>query len=86
MIGNPQEPLLAQPCGFGALAQLGERRLCKPEVTGSIPVRSIAVAISDRAPSVDRRRRDRWPTSGPNVSVASDRERGLLVLGQPCNV
>ena len=34
-------------CGFstltrlGALAQLGERRLCKPEVTGSIPVRSI---------------------------------------------
>jgi hypothetical protein len=25
----------------GALAQLGERRLCKPEVTGSIPVRSI---------------------------------------------
>jgi hypothetical protein len=31
---------LAQPCGYGALAQLGERRLCKPEVTGSIPVRS----------------------------------------------
>ena len=29
-------------CGCGALAQLGERRLCKPEVTGSIPVRSIA--------------------------------------------
>jgi hypothetical protein len=27
---------------LGALAQLGERRLCKPEVTGSIPVRSIA--------------------------------------------
>ncbi len=25
----------------GALAQLGERRLCKAEVTGSIPVRSI---------------------------------------------
>jgi hypothetical protein len=25
----------------GALAQLGERRLCKPEVTGSIPVRSM---------------------------------------------
>jgi hypothetical protein len=39
---NPREPLLAQPCGYGALAQLGERRLCKPEVTGSIPVRSIA--------------------------------------------
>jgi hypothetical protein len=33
------------PLGYsenrGALAQLGERRLCKPEVTGSIPVRSI---------------------------------------------
>ena len=27
---------------LGALAQLGERRLCKPEVTGSIPVRSMA--------------------------------------------
>ena len=26
---------------LGALAQLGERRLCKAEVTGSIPVRSI---------------------------------------------
>ncbi len=24
----------------GALAQLGERRLCKPEVAGSIPARS----------------------------------------------
>jgi len=42
MIVYPLEPLLAQPCGLGALAQLGERRLCKPEVTGSIPVRSIA--------------------------------------------
>lgn len=28
---------------FGALAQLGERRLCKAEVTGSTPVRSILV-------------------------------------------
>ena len=25
---------------LGALAQLGERRLCKPEVAGSIPARS----------------------------------------------
>src|SRR3954471_12792307 len=32
----------ALPWSHGALAQLGERRLCKPEVTGSIPVRSIA--------------------------------------------
>jgi hypothetical protein len=29
----------------GALAQLGERRLCKPEVTGSIPVRSNRKAL-----------------------------------------
>ena len=28
-------------CGFGDVAQLGERRLCKPEVAGSIPVVSI---------------------------------------------
>src|SRR5436305_8222954 len=27
--------------GSGALAQLGERRLCKAEVIGSIPIRSI---------------------------------------------
>jgi hypothetical protein len=26
--------------GLGALAQLGERRLCKAEVAGSIPARS----------------------------------------------
>src|ERR1700751_3049398 len=43
--------LLAQPCGYGALAQLGERRLCKPEVTGSIPVRSIDSTSWLRAPS-----------------------------------
>ena len=30
---------------LGALAQLGERRLCKPKVTGSIPVRSIKKAL-----------------------------------------
>jgi hypothetical protein len=32
----------------GDIAQLGERRLCKPEVTGSIPVistREISVAV-----------------------------------------
>jgi hypothetical protein len=35
----------ALPCRRGALAQLGERRLCKPEVTGSIPVRSTLVGV-----------------------------------------
>jgi hypothetical protein len=33
----------------GALAQLGERRLCKPKVTGSIPVRSITRKASSHA-------------------------------------
>ena len=31
----------------GALAQLGERRLCKPEVAGSIPARSMITRKSD---------------------------------------
>ncbi len=29
--------------GFGAVAQLGEHRLCKPGVAGSIPVRSTSI-------------------------------------------
>ena len=28
------------PAWFGAVAQLGERGLCKPEVVGSIPISS----------------------------------------------
>ena len=32
----------------GALAQLGERRLCKPEVAGSIPARSISKPLLSR--------------------------------------
>ena len=39
---------LALLCAHGALAQLGERRLCKPEVTGSIPVRSIGIHAGSR--------------------------------------
>jgi hypothetical protein len=35
----------------GALAQLGERRLCKPEVAGSIPARSISVQAKTTPPS-----------------------------------
>ena len=31
--------------GFGDVAQLGERRLCKPEVVGSSPIVSIAEAV-----------------------------------------
>ena len=33
---------------LGALAQLGERRLCKAEVAGSIPARSIGKAPENR--------------------------------------
>ena len=29
----------------GDIAQLGERRLCKPEVTGSIPVISTSIRV-----------------------------------------
>ena len=44
---------------FGAVAQLGERGLCKPEVVGSIPSSS---TIHRR--SRVRERRDRSPVSG----------------------
>ena len=32
--------MFRRPRGFGAVAQLGERGLCKPEVVGSIPISS----------------------------------------------
>jgi hypothetical protein len=32
--------LLPGAWGAGAVAQLGERRLCKPQVVGSIPISS----------------------------------------------
>jgi hypothetical protein len=74
---NPREHLLAQPCGYGALAQLGERRLCKPEVTGSIPVRSTSIsrAFFGRLLS--------GPTSAPRMAhtrgfqIEVEVERGL---------
>ncbi|MDX6488920.1 MAG: hypothetical protein QOK13_1535, partial [Gaiellaceae bacterium] len=42
--GYPDRALRFWP--HGALAQLGERRLCKPEVAGSIPARSTATPLS----------------------------------------
>jgi hypothetical protein len=39
-IGQLCKALSRPTLAYGALAQLGERRLCKPEVTGSRPVRS----------------------------------------------
>jgi hypothetical protein len=53
--GEKPAPLFGVADGYsesrGALAQLGERRLCKPEVTGSIPVRStFRKAVRSRTP------------------------------------
>jgi hypothetical protein len=44
-LGKPQAVETQRSSQIGALAQLGERRLCKPEVTGSNPVRSIPASI-----------------------------------------
>ncbi len=35
------------PDDHGAVAQLGERGLCKPEVVGSIPISSIGISLRD---------------------------------------
>ena len=44
---QPNEQISAAPSSeadAGAVAQLGEHRLCKPGVAGSIPVRSTMIA------------------------------------------
>src|SRR3954467_3266149 len=64
--------LLALLCGHGALAQLGERRLCKPEVTGSIPVRSTHEAAGNGAFLSKRRRCSRTSSFLPFRSVECD--------------
>ena len=60
----------------GGLAQLGERLLCKQEVTGSIPVSSIERRNDRRG---DVLASDEWPVRGgpPNVvsPVLSDNVR-----------
>ncbi len=55
---------------LGALAQLGERRLCKPEVTGSIPVRSTADKRVPIGAALPRRNDARF--SQPDVECASE--------------
>jgi hypothetical protein len=66
---------------LGALAQLGERRLCKPKVTGSIPVRSIIKRPRKRGLSVclteDAGRFDGRPDATPAV-VEPDGEITLI--------
>ena len=41
--------------GHGALAQLGERRLCKPEAIGSIPIRSTKSLRDERSEELDKK-------------------------------
>ena len=54
--GGFAQVLAAQPVGGrqdlpGAVAQLGERGLCKPEVVGSIPISSTTVSPTFFHPS-----------------------------------
>ena len=68
----------------GALAQLGERRLCKAEVAGSIPARSITPGRSalagDRLPGSDQRmRRNRVPDDPAGAELD---DGGLRVLAE----
>ena len=57
---HPDPPSDTRPGSnsVGAIAQLGERLLCKQEVTGSIPVGSTSFS---RKLTGDRTRRVRWP-------------------------
>ena len=58
-------------CREGGVAQLGERRLCKPEVVGSIP---IASTMNAQAPQARRRHPgDGGHEGGPRT--ASEREK-----------
>ena len=43
MAEERKAPVDMRESGDGAVAQLGEHRLCKPRVAGSIPVRSTKV-------------------------------------------
>ena len=50
--------------GPGAIAQLGERLLCKQEVTGSIPVGSTRAGLVDDREKIEMlERKDPWEKS-----------------------
>ncbi len=61
---HPDPPTNAGPARFngsgGAIAQLGERLLCKQEVTGSIPVGSTSECVARKQQSVSRRDAAWW--------------------------
>src|SRR5205823_3657823 len=72
---KPPNPRLHCRTFFGALAQLGERRLCKPEVTGSIPVRSIADCRDFLGPSHQRRLNASVTQAPKPVTARGDRSK-----------
>ena len=72
-------------CGSrGPLAQLGERRLCTAEVSGSNPLRSTSLftlVCRDFVISPSPRKRPQKPLCKPSANERSGRERHFLVLG-----
>src|SRR6266545_2598243 len=81
---HPQRRDRAQPdrrlhwSRLGALAQLGERRLCKPEVTGSIPVRSTRKALQ-----ISLTRRPRVGGVAPAANVLLRKRGRIGKKGEP---
>src|SRR3546814_16697926 len=74
---SPPRPTtdVARNTGFGALAQLGERLLCKHQVIGSIPIGSTIAAHR-----LCRARRDHPDTPEMKTSVRSEERR----VGKEC--
>ena len=67
---------MAVPIGFaGAVAQLGERRFCKPEVVGSIPISSIPGVGCPDAPA------SRAYSPGASGGLTPIPDRGIAVPG-----
>src|SRR3546814_8355631 len=72
---SPPRPTtdVARNTGFGALAQLGERLLCKHQVIGSIPIGSTIAAHR-----LCRARRDHQDTPEIKTSVRSEEHTSEL--------
>ena len=61
---HPDPPTIREPVRAGAIAQLGERLLCKQEVTGSIPVGSTRAGLVDDREKIEMlERKDPWEKS-----------------------
>ena len=69
---------MAVPVGFaGAVAQLGERRFCKPEVVGSIPISSIPGVGCPDAPA------SRAYSPGASGGLTPIPDRDVTAPGRP---